>query len=56
MARRIILAMLALISALLAVAVIPLGLLASGRASYAFPGGHYPVGPDPGGTGRGEPG
>jgi signal transduction histidine kinase len=36
MARRIILAMLALISALLAVAVIPLGLLASGRASYAF--------------------
>ena len=36
MARRIILAMLALISALLAIAVVPLGLLASGRASYAF--------------------
>jgi len=36
MARRIILAMLALISALLAVAVIPLGLLASGRAHDAF--------------------
>jgi signal transduction histidine kinase len=36
MARRIILAMLALISALLAGAVIPLGLLASGRANAAF--------------------